>query len=454
MTGISTKVGTAETFVNSAVGSMVGQTTSDPIGFYGAAAQVGQRSNQNQALIPTAGSGATLYAVNTTTVTPTAVAASTVAAQTLTVTGAPTNSSDFVIFNKIAAQAGLGLAGARAGVTAATIVANYCNPSAATVTPTVAEAYLVAALRNMALAITLSPAVVPALSTPEQIFSGFTGVAPGMIVHVIKPTDQAGLGIVGCRVAGNGQVGITFINDTVTAITPTAAESYSYVALAGLSAQEATVVLGANYINTTTPTASILTELALTVTGAVLADDTVSGVSKPSTQTGIAVVGARVSAASVLGLSWLATATPQLPTQNEIYQITLSRKAPVAPLTLYSVTLTPAAVGPVTTAEQGFTVTGLVASQLVLVNKSSPEASIGLAGARVSAANVLGITFSNTSAVTVTPQPQTYLVGQFQLFPPSGSYLAQTVLPADNAQTNLVDELRTTLVGLNMIGGA
>lgn len=63
-----------------------------------------------------------------------------------------------------------------------------------------------------------------------------------------------------------------------------------------------------------------------------------------------------------------------------------------------SVTIDPASVATITTAEQTFTVPGLLTTDLVWVNKPSLTAGLGVAGARVSAANTLAITFVNPTA--------------------------------------------------------
>ena len=68
-----------------------------------------------------------------------------------------------------------------------------------------------------------------------------------------------------------------------------------------------------------------------------------------------------------------------------------------------SVTLTPAAIVLNTTAEQTFTVNGLLAGDVVCVNKPTAQAGLGIVGCRVSAANTLGITFSNNTASSITP---------------------------------------------------
>ena len=68
-----------------------------------------------------------------------------------------------------------------------------------------------------------------------------------------------------------------------------------------------------------------------------------------------------------------------------------------------SVTLSPAAVSGNTSAEQTFTVNGLLAGDHVVVNKPSAQAGLGVVGFRVSADNTLAITFGNFTAGSITP---------------------------------------------------
>jgi hypothetical protein len=75
----------------------------------------------------------------------------------------------------------------------------------------------------------LSPAIVGANTTAEQIFP-VTGLpADAACIAISKPTAQAGLGIVGARVSSAGNVAITFSNNTGAGITPTALEIYSFL---------------------------------------------------------------------------------------------------------------------------------------------------------------------------------------------------------------------------------
>lgn len=75
------------------------------------------------------------------------------------------------------------------------------------------------------ITLALTPAAVAANTTAEQLFT-VTGLLAGDFVSINKPTAQAGLGVVGMRVAGANSMGVTFSNNTAGAITPTAGESY------------------------------------------------------------------------------------------------------------------------------------------------------------------------------------------------------------------------------------
>lgn len=68
-----------------------------------------------------------------------------------------------------------------------------------------------------------------------------------------------------------------------------------------------------------------------------------------------------------------------------------------------AVTLSPALIAANTTAEQTFTVAGLKVGDYVYVNKPTAQAGLGIVGSRVSAANTLGITFSNNTGGNITP---------------------------------------------------
>lgn len=79
---------------------------------------------------------------------------------------------------------------------------------------------------------------------------------------------------------------------------------------------------------------------------------------------------------------------------------------------LLGVTLSPASVAPNTTAEQTFTVQGLKVGDFVDIGKPTVQAGLGIANARVSAANTLAVAFANLTAATITPTAaEVYEVG-------------------------------------------
>lgn len=76
------------------------------------------------------------------------------------------------------------------------------------------------------ISVTLTPALVAANTTAEQTFT-VNGLQAGDWVSVIKPTNQAGLGIVNSRVSAANTLAISFGNFTAAGITPTAAQVYT-----------------------------------------------------------------------------------------------------------------------------------------------------------------------------------------------------------------------------------
>jgi len=79
------------------------------------------------------------------------------------------------------------------------------------------------------LASVQSPLSVAANTTAEQLLT-VTGVALATdhCIGVSKPTAQAGLGIVGWRVAADNTIGVTFNNNTGVGILPTASQTYQF----------------------------------------------------------------------------------------------------------------------------------------------------------------------------------------------------------------------------------
>lgn len=75
----------------------------------------------------------------------------------------------------------------------------------------------------------------------------------------------------------------------------------------------------------------------------------------------------------------------------------------------YSVTITPALI-PAVGNLQTFTVTGLVTTDVLKVSPSALDAGIGIGWARVSAANTMQVSFTNSSGGGITPASGTWYI--------------------------------------------
>lgn len=320
MSGNSTTVGNVTTTsaarqlsdgnaLNGGPGTQLGQSAADKVGFF----------NTTPVVQPGTAGNLSVTSANVTifgsTQTPTGVAINTSGERAMTVTGVLATDAVFVV--KPTAQAGLVLGTARVSA-ANTIQVTFANVTGTVITPTAGELYAVitfgAALTTTAV---LTPAAVAAGAVAEQYFT-VPGVSPGQAIYVNKPTVQAGLIIVNARASAANQVAIQFFNPTAGVLTPTAAQTYTFMSASGF------------------------------------------------------------------------------------------QPAPI--MNVMSAALTPASVAANTSAEQTFTVAGLVAGGKVSVTKPSVTSGLALAGARISAANTLAITFANNTASAIVPPAETYQV--------------------------------------------
>lgn len=79
-------------------------------------------------------------------------------------------------------------------------------------------------------------------------------------------------------------------------------------------------------------------------------------------------------------------------------------------LGLATVTIDPASVATITTAEQTFTVPGVAPGDFVAVSKPTLTAGLGVCSARVSAVDTVAIQFVNPTAGPVNAGSESYLV--------------------------------------------
>ena len=442
-------------------GTMLGQSSTDPVGFFGAT-PIARPSGNAQVVLPR-GNAAGVITTYSTSQSPSQTNANTTNEASLTVqtgTGATmlAAAGDLFFVNKPTAQAGLGYSNPRVA-SSNTVAVQFGNWTSGNITPTSSESYSLVGIRGLPVfTSTLSPAAVAANTTLEQQFA-VTGLPAGALVQVIKPTSQAGLIITGCRVVSNNVLGITFTNLTASPITPTAAESYTITALFGLDAVNNEIWYGFNVGTVGAIGVGVVASGGATTLTGLLATDMVAGIMKPTNgaaATNAAFIIGGIPTANTLTLYYGGIGTGATPTASEVYGIRTARLAPVAPLVLYTQTLTPTSVAANTTAEQTFTVTGLVSGSPVWVNRvSSAQQGLGIAGVRVSAANTLAITFCNSSGSAIVPNSETYLIGNFQLpAPGNGNSVYQSVSPVLNSVGNLLNAERAAMVSLGIMAGA
>ena len=86
----------------------------------------------------------------------------------------------------------------------------------------------------------------------------------------------------------------------------------------------------------------------------------------------------------------------------------------VAGRVTFNPNLTPASVLPALSAEQTFSVPGLLTGDVLAVSAPALTAGIGLVGARVSAADTLALTFSNSTLGALVPTAGAYKVMAFR----------------------------------------
>lgn len=441
-------------------GTLLGRAISDLIGFFGAS-PVAQVPDNSQAAIAR-GQSAGVIVTYSTTQSPTAVTPNTTVASALTVqsgTGAimlPA-AGDLHYLNKPTAQAGLGMGNAYVS-SANTLNVSFSNFTAGSLTPTASEVYKVVGLRGVpTISAVLSPTAVGAGVTMEQQFA-VVGLPAGTLVQVSKPSNQAGLDIAGCRVISNNVLGITFANPTASTITPTAAETYTVYALNGIDAVNSEVMYGFNVGTVGAIGAGLVVSGGSTTLTGMLATDQVVGVSKPTSgaaATNVAYPALGIPTANTLTLYFAGIGTGSTPTAAEVYAIKTARLTPVAPLLKYTPSIAPIAVAANTTVEQTFNVTGLIAGTPVWLNKPSFQAGLGIVGCRVSAANTLAITFSNSTTSSITPATEVYTVGNFQVpAPGAGNSVYQTASGFFDRLGSLTNAMRLALTTLGMIAGA
>ena len=154
-------------------------------------------------------------------------------------------------------------------------------------------------------------------------------------------------------------------------------------------------------------------------------------VNKPTAQAGLIITNARASSANTVAIQFSnLTGSAITPTASETYTFASASGFQPAPvMDVFTQTLTPVSVAANTSAEQTFTVTGLISGGTVVVTKPSVTGGLMLAGARISAANTLALNFANNTAAAITPPVETYQIAYFTT-QAGGTTGTTTILPS------------------------
>ena len=291
---------------------------------------------------------------------------------------------------------------------------------------------------------------------PSISFVGGNTFSMGMVAHVSKPSATTGLGIGNVRVVGPYQLGITFINNTITPITPIG-ETYRFLVTNELPAINNVLQYTWNNV---TPLMALqgaatgtMQEVTVAMAG-ILANDLPISINRPSAGTVLSVGNIRVTAASMLGIQISAPLQCNSLPGGEYWTAALWRQQPVAPTSI----LNPYLGAPTTaitaagTFEISQTILGVPANSNVVVNKSTHTPGLSITNARVSAANTVQISYQNMTAVAIClPAFEFYTVEVFnQPIGNVGNGLAeswhiQSVMPTFNQTIDLTNEQEDTL---------
>lgn len=406
----------------------------------------------------------------------TATAATTTIAQTTSVTSTlqltsspwqPSSSSSVFTINKASHNAGFGIAGVRCQTTGIFTVEGV-NLTAASINPA-SDIYDIIEVKASQLTATATVTPLAALpqSTQEVIVSVGTNIAlPGYAVIVNKPTAQTTAGstvvvpTMAARIIGAGQVGITIGNPGTTAAGFTAAsEAYQFAFLPQITATTPFMVYGVPAAQNSV-TASSIIEATSAITGLLGTDVAVGWTSGATTQVSTAVIGMRVTSAGVMGVKYMAPNGAQTPTSNEVYAVTILRQTPLNPVQMYYPTLNATTCAASTTVEATTTVTGLLVSSSVIVNKPTYTPGIAIINARVSAANTLAITYGNFTTSSISVPAEVYTVANVQIQGPgtgaavtSGLFAGVSFNPTQQEAIRNAYSLRSALLSLNLISG-
>lgn len=340
-----------------------------------------------------------------------------------TMTASSLASDSCVVIARSSTTPGIAIAGYRVSA-ADTFGVTMMNVSTgATIVPVSTQAYQMIEFKangGMVTTVSWSPTAVAASTTAEQSVT-VPGAMPGQMVVVNKPTQQTALGIANARVTAASTVAVAFANISSAAITPTASETYTFALVPTMHAVSPVVHYG---VPATTVSAAIPVSSTVEQTTTLMnlnATDIFLAVSAPAYQVGRLFGDGNINSSGVLSISQGSFSSAAVtPTSSAAFNVAIYRPENRAPIQVYTTTFAGTTVPASTTVEYTSACTGLITSSIVFVNKLFHTANIGVANARVSAADTITVALFNTASTATVVPAGNYRVGATQRAPAWG----------------------------------
>ena len=292
-------------------------------------------------------------------------------------------------------------------------------------------------------------------------FAGGNTVSLGMIAMAQKPTFQANLGMGSCRVINNNQIGVTMFTTGAANVTPTANESWQFLALNEVPMITPIYQIMANATNNVAAAANS-SNATLIPTPSITALDTMIYAAPAANITNGTVTPGICTAGNISFVSYAGVIGATYPAQVFTLGV-MKNTATLPPMQLCQVTLTPTAVAngvseQIFTLPTGFT---LLANTTVIVNKPSFTPGITvLQNARANSTTTVGINFINHTSANITPPAESYLIANFPAYVPTlsvnvvESSCMCEISSGKNQLIDLTNELQQSLVQAGVIKGA
>jgi hypothetical protein len=397
------------------------------------------RTNPAQAPIPISAGGQVVTYQET--LTAVSIATITAAEQALTVGTTAGNgpaTTDFLAaVNKPTAQVGMGIHTGRISA-ANTVSLTYSNTVAGFLTPTATEIYNFTVLRGAPVHTqSLTPAVVPADSTSETVFT-ITQTQPAITLTI------DGYGRINSATLVTGGTGFYQVPTLVVVDAQGGAGALLRCDVTALGVIDRVWIedAGQGY---KAPTVTA-------IGGNLVEKGMLAMVTKPTATAGIAIGNVRVVGNNQIAIQFENNSAAAVTPTAENYSICCLNEIPAISNTIsYGMQVgTLALCAANTTAEQSVTLNGIVATDIVVgCQKPTLQAGICVSGCRVSAANTIGVGIGNFTAGNLTPTAaEVYGLTIYRQNPEAPLKIFRPILSPVSVAANSSAEETFTVTGL------